>query len=211
MSLQAELPTHTPEEDSAKRRQILDGAMRVFLDKGFDAASMGEIARAAGVSKGTLYVYFDDKIALFDAMVMERCKVHVERVFEFDHADHAVETVLTRFGIDFATVMCRPEGLSGVRTVIAIADRMPELGHRFYATGPLVGIDRLGAYLDAQVAAGVLAIDDTEVAAAQFIDSVLATLFKPVLFNYGGSPTPERIAHVVGIAVRMFMAAYKAG
>jgi hypothetical protein len=32
-----------------------------------------------------------------------------------------------------------------------------------------------------------------------------------VLFNYGGSPTHERIAHVVGIAVRMFMAAYRAG
>jgi hypothetical protein len=96
-----------------------------------------------------------------------------------------------------------------VRTVIAIADRMPELGRRFYATGPLVGIMRLRAYLDAQVAAGVLAIEDTEVAAAQFIDSVLATLFKPVLFNYD-SPTPERIPHVVGIAVRMFMAAYRA-
>ena len=50
-------------DDSSKRRQILDGARKVFMDLGFDGASMGEIARAAGVSKGTLYVYFDDKIA----------------------------------------------------------------------------------------------------------------------------------------------------
>jgi len=41
-----------------KRRQIIDGACRVFLERGFDAASMGEIAREAHVSKGTLYVYF---------------------------------------------------------------------------------------------------------------------------------------------------------
>lgn len=57
------------EEDSSKRRQILDGASKVFLDLGFDGASMGEIARAAGVSKGTLYVYFADKNRLFEAIV----------------------------------------------------------------------------------------------------------------------------------------------
>ncbi len=57
------------EEDSAKRRQILDGARKVFMDLGFDGASMGEIARAAGVSKGTLYVYFADKNRLFEAIV----------------------------------------------------------------------------------------------------------------------------------------------
>jgi hypothetical protein len=40
------------DEDGAKRRQIIEGARRVFLAQSFDAASMGEIARAAGVSKG---------------------------------------------------------------------------------------------------------------------------------------------------------------
>ncbi len=55
------------DEDSSKRRQILDGARKVFMDLGFDGASMGEIARSAGVSKGTLYVYFDDKNRLFGA------------------------------------------------------------------------------------------------------------------------------------------------
>ncbi|MGB6637010.1 MAG: helix-turn-helix domain-containing protein, partial [Bradyrhizobium sp.] len=57
--------------DSSKRRQIIDGARKVFLDLGFDGASMGEIARAAGVSKGTLYVYFADKNRLFEAIVEE--------------------------------------------------------------------------------------------------------------------------------------------
>jgi AcrR family transcriptional regulator len=207
MSLLAELPTRTNDEDG-KRRQILDGAMRVFLDKGFDAASMSEIARAAGVSKGTLYVYFADKQSLFDAIVQERCHIHAERVFEFDHTDHAVEEVLSRLGVDFATVMCRPENFSGVRAVIAIAERMPELGRKFYETGPLLAINKLAAYLDAQVAAGVLIIEDTEVAAAQFIDAVLATLFKPMLFNYE-TATSERIDYVVAIAVRMFVAAYR--
>ncbi len=60
------------DEDSSKRRQILDGARKVFMDLGFDGASMNEIARSAGVSKGTLYVYFADKNRLFEAIVEER-------------------------------------------------------------------------------------------------------------------------------------------
>src|SRR4030081_845199 len=61
------------DEDSSKRRQILDGARKVFMDLGFDGASMGEIARSAGVSKGTLYVYFADKNRLFEAIVERKC------------------------------------------------------------------------------------------------------------------------------------------
>src|SRR2546428_3918601 len=57
------------DEETSKRRQILDGARKVFMDLGFDGASMGEIARSAGVSKGTLYVYFADKNRLFEAIV----------------------------------------------------------------------------------------------------------------------------------------------
>ena len=43
-------------EDPAKREQILDGAKRVFMEQGFEAASMNDITRAAGVSKVTIYV-----------------------------------------------------------------------------------------------------------------------------------------------------------
>ena len=58
---ETEKPDAPAQQDSAKCRQIMDGAREVFLAQGFDAASMGEIARKAGVSKGTLYVYFDSK------------------------------------------------------------------------------------------------------------------------------------------------------
>ena len=209
MTIQAELirPARAPEDDGAKRRQILDGATAVFLEKGFDAASMGEIARASGVSKGTLYVYFDDKQALFDAIVQEACHIHAERVFEFDHAQRDVAAVLAKLGVAFATVMCRPEQMSAIRTVIAIADRMPDLGRQFYETGPARGGQKLAAYLDAQVAAGVLVIDDTAIAAEQFMGAVMATSFRRTLFNCG-APTSEEIEYAVGIAVRTFMAAY---
>ena len=45
----------------------------MFLAQGFDAASMDDIARKAGVSKGTLYVYFKSKEDLFEAITEEQC------------------------------------------------------------------------------------------------------------------------------------------
>jgi AcrR family transcriptional regulator len=197
------------EEDNVKRRQIIDGARAVFLARGFDAASMGDIAKAAGVSKGTLYVYFKDKDELFTAIVQQECLFQAEGVFDFDPDDHDVEAVLTRHGMAFASKICDPDRQSSLRAVIAIAERMPGLGRKFYETGPAVGIAKLAAYFRSQVDAGVLAIEDCEVAAAQFIESCHATMFKPVLFNFAAPPTPERVRHVVRTAVNMFLAAYR--
>ena len=197
------------DQDTAKRRQIIEGARQVFMAQGFDAASMNEIARVAGVSKGTLYVYFQNKEQLFEAIVGRECRQQGERIFTLDPEDHDIEGMLTRLGLGLAEFVCRPDRGPSLRTVIAISERMPEVGRQFYETGPAFGLAQLTAYLKAQVAAGVLAVDDCEVAAAQFIDSCSATLFKPVLFNCGSTPTPEQIAHVVKIAVRTFLAAYR--
>src|SRR5215475_4500743 len=195
-------------QDRAKRRQIMEGARAVFLAQGFDGASMGEIAREAGVSKGTLYVYFDSKEALFEAIVEEECLAQAEQVFALDSNDHDVEAVLTRLGGAFVRFLCRPGGQSSLRTVISISERMPAIGKQFYEAGPVIGIARLSRYLEDQVAAGYLAIPDVEVAAAQFLDSCQATMFKPLVFNFAPPPAEERINHVVGIAVRTFLKAY---
>jgi AcrR family transcriptional regulator len=197
--------------DSAKRRQIVEGARSVFLARGFDAASMNDIARAAGVSKGTLYVYFKDKEQLFAAIVEQECTAHAETVFDLDADDHDVESALIRFGNAYVAFLCRPEKASALRTVMAISDRMPEMGRVFYETGPAFGIARLAGYFRAQTEAGVLAVEDCEVAAAQFMDACQSTLFKPVLFNFRQAPEPKRIDHVVRIAVHAFLAAYRTG
>jgi len=87
------------DEDSSKRRQILDGAKKVFMDLGFDGASMGEIARSAGVSKGTLYVYFADKNRLFEAIVEEEMLDQQKVAFNFE-PERDVATTLREFSED---------------------------------------------------------------------------------------------------------------
>ena len=197
-------------EDSAKRRQIVQGARSIFLAQGFDAASMNDIAKAAGVSKGTLYVYFDNKEQLFEAIVHEECLAHAEGAFNLDVSDQDVEKLLRRLGTAYIEFLCSPEKASALRTVIAIADRMPDLGRKFYEAGPARGIAKLAAYLAAQVEAGVLVVEDCEIAAAQFMESCHATLFKPILFNFAPAPSSDQIERAVCIAVKTFMAAHRA-
>jgi hypothetical protein len=104
--------------------------------------------------------------------------------------------------------MCMPERQSSLRAVIAVADRKPNVGRTFYETGAVIGIAKLAGYFEAEIKAGRLEIEDCEVAAAQFMDSCVSLIFKPVLLNFGAPPTRERIEHVVRIAVKTFMAAY---
>jgi AcrR family transcriptional regulator len=196
-----------PEEDSSKRRQIIDGARKVFMDLGFDGASMGEIARAAGVSKGTLYVYFADKCALFEAIVEHETAVQGAAAFQFDPA-RTISVNLASFGEGYIALVCRPGGGSAIRTVMAIAERMPEVGRRYYERVLEGTINRLAAYLEAHVAADELAIDDCQLAASQFLLMCQASLFLPFIFQAAPPPSPERIRDVVGSAVRMFLAAY---
>ena len=197
------------EEDSSKRRQILDGARKVFMDLGFDGASMNEIARAAGVSKGTLYVYFADKNRLFEAIFEEEALEKGKVTYNLD-PERDVETTLREFGQTYIGSLCRPGGGSSIRTVMAIAERMPEVGRQFYENVLEKTINRLADYLRAHVEPDDLAIDDCGLAAAQFLQMCQATLFLPFVFQAEPAPSAERIARVVDSATRMFLATYRA-
>ena len=197
-----------PDEDSSKRRQIIDGARKVFMDLGFDGASMGEIARSAGVSKGTLYVYFADKNRLFEAIVEEETLQQGKVFFNFD-PERDVTTTLMDFGRAYVQMLCRPGGGSATRTVMAIAERMPDVGRRFYNNVVALTIARLADYLEIRTASGDLAIEDCELAATQFMQMCQASLFMPFLFQAAPAPSPERIAQVVDSATRIFLAGYR--
>jgi AcrR family transcriptional regulator len=197
------------DEDSSKRRQILDGARKVFMDLGFDGASMGEIARSAGVSKGTLYVYFADKSRLFEAIVEEETLEQGKVTFNFDPT-RDVPTTLMEFGQAYIQMLCRPGGGSATRTVMAIAERMPEVGRRFYSHVVAHTIARLAGYLETRAAAGDLEIGDCQLAATQFMQMCQASLFMPFLFQAAPAPSAERIAQVVESATRIFLAGYQA-
>lgn len=206
--LTAERPGSDGTGSDQKRRQVLDGARRVFLSAGFDGASMGEIAKAAGVSKGTLYTYFASKEALFEALILEERAGLAEVLFRLDPDDPDVRAVLHRLGCSFLAMMVRPEHVASVRMVIGAAEKFPRIGQVFYEAGPRQGIARLGAYLERQAAAGRLVVDDAELAAQQFLDLCSATTMKRLMFAVGDAPGAAEIERHVEQVLRVFFAAY---
>lgn len=191
-----------------KRRQILEGARSVFMASGFDGASMGEIAKVAGVSKGTLYVYFDSKEALFEALTLEEKRGLAEALFRLDPDDPDVRGALTGLGLTYLTEMARPEHVAVIRMVIGATEKFPRFGQAFYEAGPACGIGRLAGYLDRQVAAGRLRRSDTELAAKHFLHLCQAGLLTRLLFAAGGPPTEAEKRLRVDEAVRVFLAGY---
>lgn len=196
--------------DPAKRRQIIEGASRVFSTMGFDAASMNDIAREAGVSKGTLYVYFDHKEELFTVLIEDRRQTHMRELFALvDTDDPDIRATLTRFGSAFARVLTSEWALRAQRIVLGVAERMPEVGRGFYTQGPGHCKPLIADYLERMTARGLLAVGDPVLAASQFAELCQANLVRPRLYrSVDQPPTDAEIAHVVGHAVEMFLAYY---
>jgi TetR/AcrR family transcriptional regulator of autoinduction and epiphytic fitness len=197
-------------QDARKRRQILDGAYRIFMRDGFDATSMDDIAKEAGVSKGTLYVYFDSKERLFHELIREEKERQFPTIFAIDPDEADVRAVLTRVGRQFARFITASHVVMAMRTVIAMADRMPDIAAEFYDDGPKYCAALLANFFGQRIADGRLVIADPELAAAQFLELAQATLSRPLMFGARETPSEERIDAVVGSAVDVFLAAYGA-
>lgn len=203
----AERPDAAAPDDSAKRRQILEGARRVFLASGFDGASMNEVAREAGVSKGTLYVYFASKEALFEALLRADMQLQAERFFDLPD-DAAPGAALQRLGVSLLAALARPQSVAQIRTVVGVTAKLPQLGRAFHEAGPAYGASRLAVWLERQTADGRLAVDDPESAAAQFVELCKASLFSRLIFGVVDSLSEGEIDANVRRAVDVFLRAY---
>ncbi|WP_210528236.1 TetR/AcrR family transcriptional regulator [Rubellimicrobium arenae] len=203
---------HSAGEDPAKRDQILDGARQVFMDQGYDAASMNDICRAAGVSKGTIYVYFSNKEELFVAlMARERDRLFLDLDQLLD-GDRPLRDRLHAYGCRLAELICSDDAVRAQRIIISTAERMPELGARFFDGGTQRIQGSLRRLLERETVAGRLAVTDVPLAAQQFVELSAAGLLRPRLF--GKARTPPSAATIranVDSAVRMFLLAYGAG
>lgn len=197
-----------PPDGGAKRRQIMDGARAEFLKSGFDGTSMNDIARSAGVSKGTLYVYFPSKEHLFEALIREERRQQAERLCAPTFESGTPLDVLTRFGVNLIEMMCRPETLAHVRTVIAASGKFPQLGRAFFEAGPLYGATVLAQYMREQTRLGTLDVDDAETAAWQFLDLCKSGTYQRLLFGIVDHLEPVDVHAGIDAAVRVFMAAY---
>ncbi|MFG1815421.1 TetR/AcrR family transcriptional regulator [Kribbella sp. NPDC049174] len=129
----------TRSEREQRREQILDAAVRLFLEHGYGGVSLDRLAADAKVTKRTIYVYVGDKTAVFTAVVSRLNRDVLPEGEVADLEAMAVRLVMTLHS-DVAI------GLH--RMVIAEVKQFPELAKSFYAAGPQRYIDALGELLE---------------------------------------------------------------
>lgn len=196
--------------DPIKRGQILDGAHRVFMKMGYDAASMNDVTREAGVSKGTIYVYFQSKEELFAALIERAKGLFAESIRDLLAHQPDPEEGLRQFGLAFIRQIFQSEMIPAMRILLGLVDRMPTLCQRFFASSPSNARTILKDYLDAHVKAGYFDIADTSMAAMQYIELVTGAYMKGRLFNeIAETPPAEEIDRVIDGGRAVFMAAYR--
>ncbi len=159
------LPPSPTEQPASKAELVVLAARRLFMENGYGATSMEAVARAAGVSKATLYAHFAGKAELFSAIIGTECRriAHTGDASELDHLP--VGEALFRIGRPLLELVVSPQALAAYRVVVAEAARFPELGRAFYEAGPATTLRMLAGYLERATARGDLAVADPQTGA----------------------------------------------
>ncbi|MEJ6396838.1 TetR/AcrR family transcriptional regulator [Yoonia sp. 208BN28-4] len=188
--------------------QVLKGARDVFMADGFEGASVDDIAKAAQVSKATLYSYFPDKKLLFMEVARHECNRQAEMAMDGIAPDTPIRDALTDMATQLLDFITSPFGQRMFRICVGESDRFPQLGREFYESGPKLVHDRLVAFISEGVTKGVLAVDDVPLAADQFAELCKADIFPRMVFSMASTFSKAEKDRVVIGAVDMFMARY---
>ncbi len=191
-----------------KTDQVLAGARDVFLAKGFEGATVDDIARAAGVSKATVYSYFTDKRQLFVEMATHQCKLQSDEALHRIDQSLPPALVLKQAGTQFLGFVLSDIGQRIFRICVAESERFPDIGAQFYASGPMVMRAVVAAYLQKCCERGELQITDIALAADQFAEMCKADLWIQMILRVKTNATADEIDRVVTGAVETFLARY---
>jgi TetR/AcrR family transcriptional repressor of mexJK operon len=195
-------------EPSPKRVQMLEAATTLFIAQGYGPVSMDAVARAAGVSKATLYTHFASKDALFATIIGEACRRNTGAGDSFPTNVDDIGAALRMIGGRVLRFLLEDSTQAIYRVVVSESTRFPELGRAFMANGPQVFCDRFSAWVAEQTQAGLLAAADPQLAAQQFMALLKSGLFMRASLAITPPASEAEIDATVAAAVRTFLAAF---
>jgi TetR/AcrR family transcriptional repressor of mexJK operon len=190
--------------------RLLDAASKFFMERGFEATSMGEIAGYARASKETFYRHFPGKEDLFKAVVIRGARMVASELSAVLLTHETPEKALAAFGELFLDRILAKDSISFQRMMMMERERFPELVQSLRADGRERLRASLARYLDEQVARGRLRKLDTAVGARQFLDLVAADMIFAATRCGRPKPSKTQIRQRVQEAVDCFLHGYQA-
>ncbi len=167
-------------EPAARRQAILDAALHVFAERGFEAARLDDVAARAGVAKGTLYLYFRDKEALFEELVRGAVSPIIEAVSKAASApDVPASAILETFFALFQKEVLGTKRKLLLRLIIAEGPRFPRVAEFYHREVVTRGIGLMRGVAERAVRRGEFGSD----AAARFPQLIVAPLILAVVWD----------------------------
>jgi AcrR family transcriptional regulator len=206
MAVTAKKPA--PTRSDYKHRAIEQAGTDIFLELGYEAATMDLIAAKAGVSKQTVYNHFQSKDGLFKATIADLTSALMEPLGLRDPATSTPERLLRSLAQEFLTLMLRPSSLALYRLIVAESPRCPELGPEIYAVGAGRMLAMLADYLAWETRNGRLCVADPQLAAEQLVGMLTGRLQLRALLGVCPAPDEAELKQRAEHAVACFLALY---
>ena len=198
----------TREQAEALYAQLLDQALEIFLDRGFEQTTMDAIAQGAGMSKRTLYVRYEDKAALFKAAVQQAIEhwiVPLRKLDELDTDDlEGTLLAVARIGVE---QVVSPVGAQIQRIMHAASYRFPEVFTAMYEQGPRMIVDFLTKLLAKHHTAGTINVPRPEIAAVIFLRMVPGGSTRGALTGFQSDLA--EVEELMNYSIRMFLDAVR--
>jgi AcrR family transcriptional regulator len=179
---------HRRAED--RPREICAAALELFAERGFAAAKLEDIARRAGVSKATLYLYFEDKEDLFRAVIRDTVAPNLSGIREtVQGADMPFADVVRALLPRFAELTERVPIGAVAKIVIGESRNFPELAKVYYDHVVSQAIGLISGVLEKAQASGEIRRGDPRLQAMSLMGPMLmGLLWRETLVPAGGAP-----------------------
>lgn len=176
-------PLPTPSNRAARaaerREAIIEAAMDEFIARGYAATRLDDVANRAGVAKGTIYLHFEDKEALFQELIRTALVPLIGRLAAPPPAGGSVRAALENFAQTFAREVVATRRGDIVRLIIAEGARFPDVADFYYREVVARGIAGMGALIELGIARGEIRNEGL----AQFPQIVVAPAIVAVIWQ----------------------------
>ncbi|MBX9614342.1 MAG: TetR/AcrR family transcriptional regulator [Caulobacteraceae bacterium] len=186
--------------DTGKDEAILLAAGTLFMERGYEAASVDAVAHAAGVAKATIYARYADKEALFRAVLRHECEAVVTPdSFQLD-PDRPLRESLIAVATRFLDLVLGDKAMGMHKVIVAESARAPRMAELFFETAVLALKSRFAEWLRLETRAGRLAVDDPEGAAWRFMGAVKGEAHMRAAFGLPPVPAETLERHLQACA-----------
>lgn len=192
----------TQDRGVARRQAFLQAAREVFLEQGFEAASVNDVVRRAGGSLATLYAQFGNKEGLFFAVLQDQHERFV-RAMTPESVDHlALEEGLQAIGERYTRGLLDRDNISFYRIMVGEARKFPEQMRRYNASD---GADKVGASLAKFLKARGVLSDDPDYGASFLMQLWRSRHHYRAVTDDAYQVSEKEITEHVARAIRVFL------